>query len=147
MPDVVVDTKQLKIIVQAVLNDAGFQKVKTSAINLKKGFDINPFNSDSDEYNGLFEENQHNLDLIFDLVTQALMLVRSVVIDGQSLSDPEKHAVAREVLDEVIKLPFYLEWFDGPAIDVVIKFAVKYLNAVNWFSDQTPIIDSPADPA
>jgi hypothetical protein len=107
-----------------------------------RGIDWNPFDDDGDEYVGIFSEINHNFSLVFDVAQQAAAVAQRIVVDGASLSDPQKHRVVVQVLDDLIRLPFYAEPFDGPVIDVLVKSAVKMLRAVNWGIDLPP--DVPA---
>ncbi len=106
-------------------------EVKASVVALK-GIDWNPFDEDADEYVGVFGELNHNFSLVFDVAQKAAAVVQRIVVDGASLSDPQKHKVVVQVLDDLIRLPFYAEPFDGPVLDVLVKSAVKLLRAVNW---------------
>jgi hypothetical protein len=116
-------------------------ELRDSVVALK-GIDWNPFDEDEDEYVGIFSEINHNFSLIFDVAQQAAAVAQRIVVDGASLSDPQKHRVVVQVLDDLIRLPFYAEPFDGPVIDVLVKSAVKMLRAVNWGIDLPP--DVPA---
>lgn len=106
-------------------------EVKASVVALK-GIDWNPFDEDGDEFNGVFAEINHNFSLVFDVAQQAAAVAQRIVVDGASLSDPQKHKAVVQVLDDLIRLPFYAEPFDGPVLDVLVKSAVKLLRAVNW---------------
>lgn len=125
------DYKQLARLVWDQLK---LDEVKESVVALR-GIDWNPFNEDGDEYVGIFSEINHNFSLIFDVAQQAAAVAQRIVVDGASLSDPQKHKVVVQVLDDLIRLPFYAEPFDGPVIDVLVKSAVKMLRAVNWGID------------
>jgi hypothetical protein len=116
-------------------------ELRDSVVALK-GIDWNPFDEDEDEYVGIFSEINHNFSLIFDVAQKAAAVAQRIVVDGASLSDPQKHRVVVQVLDDLIRLPFYAEPFDGPVIDVLVKSAVKMLRAVNWGIDLPP--DVPA---
>jgi hypothetical protein len=132
------DHKQLARLVWDQLQ---LDELKASVVALK-GIDWNPFDEDADEYVGVFGEINHNFSLIFDVAQKAAAVAQRIVVDGASLSDPQKHKVVVQVLDDLIRLPFYAEPFDGPVIDVLVKSAVKMLRAVNWGIDLPP--DVPA---
>jgi hypothetical protein len=132
------DHKQLARLIWDQLN---LDEVKASVVALR-GIDWNPFDEDGDEYVGIFAEINHNFSLIFDVAQQAAAVAQRIVVDGASLSDPQKHKVVVQVLDDLIRLPFYAEPFDGPVLDVLIKSAVKFVRSVNWGIDLPP--DLPA---
>jgi hypothetical protein len=138
MSAVTFDHKQLARLVWDQLK---LSEVRDSVVALK-GLDWNPFDDDGDEYVGIFAEINHNFSLVFDVAQQAAAVAQRIVVDGASLSDPQKHRVVVQVLDDLIRLPFYAEPFDGPVIDVLVKSAVKMLRAVNWGIDLPP--DVPA---
>jgi hypothetical protein len=132
------DHKQLARLIWDQLK---LDEVKASIVALR-GIDWNPFDEDGDEYVGIFAEINHNFSLIFDVAQQAAAVAQRIVVDGSSLSDPQKHKVVVQVLDDLIRLPFYAEPFDGPVLDVLIKSAVKFVRSVNWGIDLPP--DLPA---
>lgn len=132
----VVDYKELARLVWVQLQ---LDEVKASVVALK-GIDWNPFDEDADEYVGVFGEINHNFSLIFDVAQKAAAVVQRIVVDGASLTDPQKHRVVVQVLDDLIRLPFYAEPFDGPVIDVLVKSAVKMLRAIQWGIDLPPAI-------
>jgi hypothetical protein len=105
-----------------------------------RGIDWNPFDDDGDEYVGIFSEINHNFSLVFDVAQQAAAVAQRIVVDGASLSDPQKHKVVVQVLDDLIRLPFYAEPFDGPVLDVLVKSAVRLLRSVDWGIDLPPAV-------
>lgn len=130
------DYKQLA---RLVWNQLQLDEVKDSVVALR-GIDWNPFDDDGDEYVGVFQEINHNFSLIFDVAQKAAAVAQRIVVDGASLSDPQKHKVVVQVIDDLIRLPFYAEPFDGPVIDVLVKSAVKMLRAIQWGIDLPPAI-------
>jgi hypothetical protein len=132
----VVDYKELARLVWVQLQ---LDEVKQSVVALK-GIDWNPFDDDADEYVGVFAEINHNFALIWDVAQKAAAVAERIVVDGASLSDPQKHKVVVQVIDDLIRLPFYAEPFDGPVIDVLVKSAVKMLRAIQWGIDLPPAI-------
>lgn len=130
----VVDYKQLA---RLIWNQLQLDDVKQSVVALK-GIDWNPFDEDGDEYVGVFAEINHNFSLVWDVAQKAAAVAERIVVDGASLSDPQKHKVVVQVIDDLIRLPFYAEPFDGPVIDVLVKSAVKMLRAVQWGIDLPP---------
>jgi len=136
MSAVSIDHKELA---RLVWNQLELEKVK-AAVQALRGIDWNPFDEDADEYVGVFGEINHNFGLVFDVAAQAAAVVQRIVVDGASLSDPQKHRVVVQILDDLIRLPFYAEPFDGPVLDVLVKSAVKMLRAVNWGIELPPQI-------
>jgi hypothetical protein len=130
------DHKQLAKLIWSQLE---LDQVKASVVALK-GVDWNPFNDDGDEYVGVFQEINHNFTLVFDVAQKAAAVAQRIVVDGASLSDPQKHKAVVQVLDDLIRLPFYAEPFDGPVLDVLVKSAVKLVRAVNWGIDLPPTV-------
>ena len=84
-----------------------------NAIGALKGIDWNPFNDDDDEYETPWQEIGHNWDLIWDAAVSISHTVGNLLIGGVELTDPQKHKVVVSALDRAIRLPFYLEPFDG----------------------------------
>lgn len=132
----VVDYKELARLVWEQLK---LDEVKAS-VKALKGIDWNPFDEDGDEFVGVFAEINHNFSLVWDVAQKAAAVAERIVVDGASLSDPQKHKVVVQVLDDLIRLPFYAEPFDGPVIDVLVKSAVKALRAIQWGIDLPPEI-------
>ena len=66
-------------------------------------------------------------------ITRVLQLI---VVEGIALSNPQKHKVAKDLIDRAIRLPFWAEPFDGILIDAIIKFAVAQMKLVNWGFEQ-----------
>ena len=46
---------------------------------------------------------------------------------GETGVGPEKKKAVVKFLDDVIQLPFYLEWLDGPAIGALVDLLVSWL--------------------
>ena len=130
-------TVDVKTLARLVWNQLQLDEVKQS-VKALKGIDWNPFNEDGDEYVGAFQELNHNWNLIFDVAQKAAAVAERIVVDGASLTDPQKHKVVVQVLDDCIRLPFYAEPFDGPILDVLVKSAVKALRAIQWGIELPP---------
>lgn len=97
-----------------------------------KGIDWNPFDEDGDEHVGAFQEMHHNFELIWSAAMALTKSVEQIVIGGISLTNQQKHKAVVKALDDLIRLPWYAEPFDGPLLDVLVKISVQYWNAVNW---------------
>lgn len=129
-----VDYKQLIAMLWEQLQ---LEEVKQSVTALK-GIDWNPFDEDGDQYEGAFAEIDHNFDLIWDVAVKAAAAMQRVVVDGASLSNPQKHKAVVELLDNLIRGPWYVEPFDGIILDGIVKGAVKFLRSVNWGIELPP---------
>lgn len=87
-------------------------------------------------FRGINEKNMfkkaHRALAFFDKV---VTLVERSAIEFSTLesvdepSGRKKLDIAVEFLDDMIKLPFYLEWFDGKAIKFLLSWAVAGLNS------------------
>jgi hypothetical protein len=87
-------------------------------------------------FSGITEKNMfkkaHEILAFFD---KLVSLVERSAIDFSNLQDKDapsgksKLDIAAQFLDETIKLPFYLEWFDGKAIKFLLSMAVASLNS------------------
>lgn len=87
-------------------------------------------------FRGFNEKNMfkkaHRALSFFDKV---VTLVERAAIDFSALestdepSGKKKLDIACKFLDEIIQLPFYLEWFDGKAIKFLLSWAVAALNS------------------
>ena len=107
-------------------------KAVVDKIHALKGIDWNPFNEDGDQYVGPWEEIKHNFKLVGDTAMEIVLCLERATIAGETLTDPQKHAVAVQVLDDIIRLPWYLEPFDGIALDMVVTTAVMALKGLGW---------------
>jgi hypothetical protein len=99
-----------------------------------KGIDWNPFDEDGDEHVGPWNEIKHNFKLVADVAMEAVMCLERANIAGEGLTDPQKHAVAVQVLDDILRLPWYLEPFDNIALDMLVSTAVAGLKGLGWVS-------------
>lgn len=75
-----------------------------------------------------FDDMPGDMLKIVPLVQRAAMKVEEFSAQAGGLSGEEKKDVLVKFLDELIDLPWYLEKFDGPAIDWLIDYAVAGLN-------------------
>lgn len=126
--DISVDYKQLAREIAAQLN---LEETKASLTALK-GIDWNPFDDDGDEHVGAFGEMQHNWDLLFDVAVKAAHLLQRTVVGVASLDNPQKHKVVVQVLDDLVRAPWYVEAFDGLIFDGLVTAAVKFCRAIEW---------------
>lgn len=132
------DRDELDQVVEWLLTYINYPKLKQD-IKALKGFDWSLVDNDDDEFHGFFEEWGHNLDLVLTVIKDLVYAVQQVVIGGLALSDAGKHKAVCEALDRIIRLPFFLEPFDGPFIDLLVKQAVKAWKSVNWGTPDTPL--------
>jgi len=101
--------------------------------NFKAEFDLNPFDHDEDEWVGPWQEFRHNIQLVSNLALSLVQLAESILIDGRTLNSPQKHKLVVKVLDDMIRLPWYIEPLDGPVLDMLVTTAVTAMNGMNWF--------------
>lgn len=120
-----------KEVVDALLKFADIPtlKLKLSAL---RGVDWNPFNEDGDAYVGVFGELNHNIDLMWDAALAIANCAERLVIGGIQLTNQQKHKAVVEALDRAIRVPFFLEPFDGILIDILVSGAVKWFNKFGW---------------
>ena len=123
-----VDYKELAKTIATQLN---LEELKGSLTALK-GIDWNPFDEDGDQYVGVFGEMQHNWDLLFDVAVKAAHLAERTVVGVASLDNPQKHKVVVQVLDDLVRAPWYIEPFDGLIFDGLVTAAVKFAKVINW---------------
>ena len=132
MAKIQVDLHQVSGYIFGVLRDEGFTE-KIDA--LKREFDFNPFNQDDDAYVGPWDEIRHNGALLGDVVTAAIHVAERITIDGISLNDAQKHAAVVQALDDMIRLPWYAEPFDGTVFNMAVTAGVRAMNAVGWIRE------------
>ena len=75
-----------------------------------------------------FEKLPQDLMQIVPIVMQGAAKVEEYASQAGGLTGPEKKEVLVKALDELIKLPAYLEPLDGPAIGWMIDYIVLGLN-------------------
>lgn len=118
-------------IVQFLVDRLEIGEIRESIRGLK-GIDWNPFDDDGDEYVTVWEELRHNWDLISDVAEQLVRSVEFLVVDGQSLSSEQKHDAVVAALDKAIRVPWYVEPFDGLLIGLLVNVIVRQFNKINW---------------
>lgn len=70
-----------------------------------------------------------NFGKLAELGGRAALCVEQAVVDiGAVLTSEEKREAAVQVVDDMIKLPGYLEMFDGMVISAIFAFVVGALN-------------------
>lgn len=129
--DVQFDKTQVVDYIERRLEESGL----LAAITAAKAIDWNPFDNDGDEYVGAWAEMRHNCDLILGVARGAILLAEQVVIDGKSLTNPQKRDAVVQVLDDVVRLPWYAEPFDGIAIGLLVDSGVAAFNALGWVQE------------
>lgn len=142
MPKIVFDkdalTRVSAAIYEAIDGPEFIEKVRA----LKKNIDWNPFNEDGDEFVGPWAEIRQNFKLVGDVALAAVHCAERIVVEGRELSAPQKHAACVQALDDILRLPWYLEPLDGPVLDMVVSTAVAGLNGIAWLRGGT---DAKAD--
>ena len=134
---------EMKDVVDFLEDYLDFEELEDKVVGLK-GIDWNPFDEDQDEYEGVWAEMHHNWQLLWDAVCAVTNTLERVVIGGVMLSNQEKHKAAVETLDRAIRLKWYLEPFDGPAINMLVKASVSWWNSVDWgigIEDIEPLVE------
>lgn len=134
--DVKIDLKEIGEVLYSGLDIASL----TRAIRQLREFDAWPFNEDGDEYVGIKPEVQHNWELVMNAITEIARVLQSIVVNGKSLSNPQKHKIAADLIDRAIRLPFWAEPFDDILIDMIIKFAVAQMNLLNWGAGEGEVL-------
>lgn len=129
MAKVEFELDQIAAYIFGRLNESG---VVDSIHKLRTEFDLNPFDKDDDEYVGPWAEFRHNIDLIVEVAKDAVHLAELIVVDGISLTSAQKHEAVVKVLDDALRLPWYAEPFDGPAINIIVATVVKFFNGLGW---------------
>jgi hypothetical protein len=129
---------ELKEIVDNLVDLLKIDEAGEALRKLKEEFDLNPFDNDGDDHEGVLAEVNHNVDLVTDAAAAIIVVVEEIVYNGRSLTNPEKHAVAKAALDRLIDLPIFLEPFDGSLFDLIIVQTVKLLNVIGWDSEDSP---------
>lgn len=132
MPKVEFDLDQIAGYVYGRIEDSGMVE---KLDKLKAEFDANPFDEDDDEWEGPWAEFRHNIELVVDVGMAAVHFAELITIDGISLNNPQKHKVVCQVLDDAIRLPWYAEPFDGPAINMVVTSFVTAMNSIGWIRE------------
>jgi hypothetical protein len=96
-----------------------------------KGFKFNPFNFGPDGKPEGWDIFIRDGKLASEVFLQVIRTVERLCFEaGQVASGADKLEAVAEFLDEIIQLPFYLEWADRPVIKMVITFLVNQLNAL-----------------
>lgn len=109
-----------------------------------KSYDFNPFRPPkAPEDPAGFDKWREAQGLVNDLVLDLIAVVeREVKAVGEVGKGGEKLDAVVTFLDDIIRLPFYLEWFDGPAIRLLVSQLVGLLNRVfgkDWIEKITAI--------
>lgn len=120
-------------IVEFIKSYLELDRPKEKIGRLAREFDWNPFNEDDDEHKGVFGEVHHNMVLISDAAVAVVQTIQIAVAGVvEDLDDPDKHAIAKAVIDDAIRLPWYAEFLDGPVIDLVLTMAVRTAKMLDW---------------
>ncbi|MEW6556060.1 MAG: hypothetical protein AB1349_01745 [Elusimicrobiota bacterium] len=125
MPVVMLEVDKL---VDFIKNELNVEELKTSAQALKKGWDWNPFDKDGDEYVTAWEEFKHNLDLLWNFLEKIMFSVERGARVLTITEGGTKLEAAVKFIDELIKLPFWLEWLDQHVVQLLLSLLVKKTN-------------------
>jgi len=139
------DKTQIVDYLERKLEESGL----LAAITAAKALDWNPFDDDGDQYVGAWAEMRHNADLILGVARGAILLAEQIVVDGKSLTNPQKRDAVVAVLDDCVRLPWYAEPFDGIAIGLLVDSGVAAFNALGWVQEIPaggPAADAKATP-
>lgn len=92
------------------------------------------------------EEIVRNITTVYKYISKVVLCIDEAAKDIaaqyneiQGMTSEEKLEAATAIVDEMIELPFYLEFFDGPAIRILISMVVTFLNEKygdNWNSKE-----------
>ena len=130
-------------LVEFLKEELSIDDTKSKISGLGK-IDWNPFDDDDDEYVTVWAEMRHNWDLVWDALLAIVGTLETVVVAGVSLSSPQKKSAAVSLLDDLLKLPFFLEPFDGIALGMLVDAAVLFMNKIDWGMD-VQVVKIPAD--
>jgi hypothetical protein len=129
-PSIAFDGDALRRVAAVIYKEVNGKQIVEELAKLRAEFDWNPFDDDGDEYVGVWEEVKHNFQLVGNVAMSVVLVAERATISGQSLSDPQKHAACVQALDDIIRLPWYLEPFDNVALDMAVSTAVAALNSI-----------------
>jgi len=125
MPVVSVDIEKL---VEFIKNELNTEELQEAAKALKKGWDWNPFDKDGDEYETAWQEFQHNIDLLWGFLEKIMYAIEKAAKSLTILEGGAKLEAAVKFADEIIKLPFWLEWLDDNLLRLLFSILVKKTN-------------------
>jgi hypothetical protein len=131
-PSIGFDKDALKQVAAAIYAEVQGREIVEKLAELRTKFDWNPFDDDGDEFVGAWAEIRQNFRLIGDVAMAVVHVAERVQIAGVELNEPQKHAAAVQVLDDIVRLPWYAEPFDGPVMDMVVSTAVAAMNSIGW---------------
>lgn len=125
MPVLKIEVDKLKEFLE---NELDLLTLKDKARALKKEWDWNPFDKDDDQYTTAWQEFMHNIDLLSEMMEQVVITVEKASKVLGILEGGAKLEAAVQFLDKLIRLPFFLEWLDGPLFRFAISYVVRALN-------------------
>lgn len=76
---------------------------------------------------GIFDKAQ----ALWIAIQEAVPMVEAVANEIGGLTGEEKLDLAARAADDIMKLPWYLEPFDGPGVKMALSKLVAYLNKKN----------------
>lgn len=126
------DKQKIKELLDHIVDKLEVGELIERAKEMVKAFDWNPFKlDDPEQFESAWQEAVHNFVMIKDFLAQVVYTVEMMARDFQrSVSGPEKLEVAAKFCDDVIRLPFYLEWLDRPILRLLLSLTVTQLNEV-----------------
>lgn len=134
-------------LIEFLKDELDFDEKKAAITGLTK-IDWNPFDDDGDEHVGVWNEMKNNWSLFWDAILAIISTLEAIVVGGVSLSAPQKKSVAVDLIDDLLKLPFFLEPFDDIIIGLLVDAAVSQMNKIDWglpSGEVLQIVDVPFD--
>jgi len=85
----------------------------------------------------------HNAIQVLYFLDKVIALVEAVDLALGNFSSDDKRQAGADILDDLIKLPWYLEPFDNHVAKILIDLGVTRLNKMNpdWVSDLKQVIE------
>jgi len=124
------DRNLVKKFIEHLMKKYDVRKLMGEAKRVIRALDWNPFKLDDPvKFETAWDETKNNFILIGGFIKKIVDMVELAVEDlEEALSGPEKLEVAVQFLDDVIRLPFYLEWLDKPILRLLLSLIVTQLN-------------------
>lgn len=103
-----------------------------------KGVEFNPFKFGPDGTPVGWDIFVQDTGMVTSIFLQVIKTAEKLTSEaGQVAAGKDKLDAVVKFLDDIIQLPFYLEWADGPALKMIITYLVNLLNKVlgkDWLS-------------
>lgn len=117
--DIKVDIPKLKAEIEKQFK---ISELKKQFDELRAGWKWNPF-KDKTVWSAL----QKNFDLLYDTATKTVVACQKAAAELKIVEDEAKLEAAVEFLDDVVVLPFWMEFFDAKIFRLLITFVYKSL--------------------